>query len=323
MKELKIFGLNYNDKPSNIRVACRTFIVKDDKILVSYENNNNNNQLLLPGGKLEEKESLESCLIREIEEETGYIIQIKDKIVTINEYYGNCLWINHYFISEIIGDGNKLSFQEQINNRESKWVSINECLNIFKEYDQYFESDNMRYGIYQREYLALKEYLAYNELEIWDLYDKERNKLNKDHIRGLKLLDNQYHLVVHVWVKNEKGQYLISKRAKIKKYPLMWECVGGSVLKDETTYAAAIRETFEEVGIDLRKIEGKFITSFVRKEYQDIVDVYEFNYNGEASLEKATTNEVEETMWMNTDEIKELYNEGKMLKTLEYFVNNF
>ena len=156
-------------------------------------------------------------------------------------------------------------------------------------------------------------------MELWDLYDENRNKLNIDQVRGEKIPNGAYHLVTHVWIKNSKNEYLISKRSMKKKYPLMWECVGGSVLKDETTYLASIRETKEEVGVDLTNSSYKFITSFVRKDIQDIVDVYMFNYDGEASLDLATTDEVVEVKWMKKDEILSLYEDNKLMHTLEYF----
>lgn len=117
---------------------------------------------MFPGGGLERDESLEDCLIREIEEETGYIVRVKNKIVTINEYYEDYLWINNYFVCEIIDTGKiKLSKMEQEQKMEAKWFDFNECLNIFKEYDKYFEVDKMRCGMYKREYLALKEYIEF------------------------------------------------------------------------------------------------------------------------------------------------------------------
>ena len=160
MKQINIYGDNYNGKTSNVRVACRAFIVKDGKILISYENKNC--QLMLPGGGLENNESFEDCLVREIEEETGYIVIVKNKIVTINEYYEDYLWINHYFVCEIIGDGKiKLSKIEQEQKMESKWFNLDECFNIFKEYNKYSEIDVMRCGMYKRELLALKEYIEF------------------------------------------------------------------------------------------------------------------------------------------------------------------
>ena len=72
-------------------------------------------------------------------------------------------------------------------------------------------------------------------MEIWDLYDRERNIIG-EHIRGEELPENGFHLVVHIWIKNSKGQYLISQRSESRKSnPLMWECCGGSVLKGENS----------------------------------------------------------------------------------------
>lgn len=173
------------------------------------------------------------------------------------------------------------------------------------------------------EFFNMKKYIINDEIELWDLYDSNRNKLNKDHIRGVKLNEGEYHLVVHVWIKNQNGQYLMSKRSAIKKFPFMWECPGGSVLKGETTYDGGIREVKEEVGVDLSNISGRFITSIKRDEYQDIVDVYEFIYNGPVSLKQATTNEVDEIKWMTKEEIKKYFEEGKLLHTMEYFLSKF
>ena len=51
------------------------------------------------------------------------------------------------------------------------------------------------------------------DAEIWDLYNENRELLGKDHIRGEQLPIDGYHLVVHVWIRNSKGQYLISQRS--------------------------------------------------------------------------------------------------------------
>lgn len=83
-------------------------------------------------------------------------------------------------------------------------------------------------------------------MELWDLYDKNRNPIGREHIRGNEIPDGCYHIVVHVWIRNSKGQYLISQRsANRPAFPLMWETVGGSVLKSETSLQGAIREVQE------------------------------------------------------------------------------
>ena len=165
-----------------------------------------------------------------------------------------------------------------------------------------------------------------NEPELWDLYDKNRNIVATDHIRGQwPIPGNCYHLVVHVWLKNAKGEYLIAQRsAKRKSNPLMWECQGGSVTKGEDSLAGAIREVKEEVGIDVRPENGKLLFSRLRdvvdgKRFGDIMDVWLFEYDGESSLLNATTDEVAQTKWMPAHDIKKLYDDGKLVKTLGYF----
>ena len=159
-------------------------------------------------------------------------------------------------------------------------------------------------------------------MEIWDLYDENKNVTGKYCLRGDEIPENLYHLVVHVWIKNDKGEYLISQRAEDRPtFPLMWECVGGSVLKGENSLQGAIRETKEEVGIDLERIEGNLVYSKVRKikNKNNIMDVWFFKYNGVVELENATTNEVRDVKWMTKEQIRELFETNKLVRTLNYF----
>ena len=162
-------------------------------------------------------------------------------------------------------------------------------------------------------------------MELWDLYTKNRELTGKTHIRGEELPDGCYHLVVHVWIRNSKGEYLISQRsANRPTYPLMWECVGGSVLAGENSICGAIREAKEEVGIDLKPENGTLIFSKTRgiidsKIFHDIMDVWLFQYDAEVTLADATTDEVAQTCWMTVPEIQCLQNSGKMVETLSYF----
>jgi 8-oxo-dGTP pyrophosphatase MutT (NUDIX family) len=128
-----------------------------------------------------------------------------------------------------------------------------------------------------------------------------------------------------VWIRNSKGEFLISRRsADRSKFPMMYECVGGSALAGEDSLAAALRETKEEVGVDLDKSCGRVVFSVVGREingkkFSDILDVWVFDYDGAVDLMKATTDEVCELKWMSVREIKELMTEGKLVYTLEYF----
>ena len=157
--------------------------------------------------------------------------------------------------------------------------------------------------------------------ELWDVLDENKQKTGKTVERGKDMLKRgEYHLAIEAMLINDEGKILISQRAgHRKRYPLMWECVGGSALKGETSLETAIRETSEEVGVDLSNSTYQFVTSFVRKEIQDIVDVYLFNYDGITSLDAATTDEVVEVKWMTKDEITDLFKNNKLMPTLKYF----
>lgn len=164
-------------------------------------------------------------------------------------------------------------------------------------------------------------------MEIWDLYNLDREVIGS-HVRGTELPENGYHLVVHVWLRDRQGRYLLTQRSANKPtFPLHWECVGGSVLQGENSLQAALRETAEEVGIQLRAEDAKLLFTKVRgtqngKRYNDIVDVWLFPYDGEIALASATTDEVKQTKWMRREEVAKLREEGKLvysIKDLDYF----
>lgn len=131
--------------------------------------------------------------------------------------------------------------------------------------------------------------------------------------------------MVHVWIRNSKGEYLIAQRsANRTAFPLIWECVDGSVVKGEDSLQGALREAKEEVGVDLLPEKGQVIFTKTRKIidgkiYNDIMDVWLFDYDGEVDLGNATTDEVAQVAWMNREQIKELFEHNMFVDTLEYF----
>lgn len=164
-------------------------------------------------------------------------------------------------------------------------------------------------------------------MEKWDLYTKYREKTGEEYIRQSECMipEGKYHLVVHVWIRNSSGEYLISQRAATRPtFPLSWECVGGSVLAGESSIEGAVREVKEEVGIELNPAKGKLVFSKIRNEYdgmkfRDILDVWLFEYDGDIDLTNATTDEVNDAKWITTEDIHKLYDSGKLVKTLDYF----
>ena len=69
--------------------------------------------------------------------------------------------------------------------------------------------------------------------------------------------------------------------------------------------------------VDLQKRTVGRVVNGVK--ISDIVDVWLFAYDGPVSLEQATTEEVVQTVWMSKEQIKELYDTGKLVHTLGYF----
>lgn len=162
-------------------------------------------------------------------------------------------------------------------------------------------------------------------MEIWDLYTENRQLSGQRLVRGEAIPQGLYHMVVHVWITNGRGEFLISRRsANRPTYPLMWECVGGSVIAGEDSLRGALREAKEEVGIDLCPDKGRVIFSHIRgtidgQYFGDIMDVWLFTHEGEVHLEDATTDEVCELQWLTREQIKELFDKGEFVPTLFYF----
>ena len=109
--------------------------------------------------------------------------------------------------------------------------------------------------------------------EIWDVYDEHRRLTGRTHRRGDMLPPGDYHLVVHVFVRNPAGEFLITQRAPTKGFPLLWECTGGSAAAGEDSLTAALREVAEETGLTARPEDAKLVMELER--YRDcIADVY-------------------------------------------------
>lgn len=110
--------------------------------------------------------------------------------------------------------------------------------------------------------------------ELWDVYDKNRNLTGRTHVRGEDLLPGEYHLVVHVWIKNHRGQFLMTQRSPNKGYPLLWETTGGSAVAGDDSLTAALREVKEETGLALEGGNGRIVYQYSGPDHH--VDVWLF-----------------------------------------------
>ena len=151
---VKIVGGNYRGKWNKTRTACRGIIIRENRLLLSYETVTR--QWMLPGGGLEADEDERKCCIREVAEETGFRIRPTDCVLEIDEYYEDFKWINRYFFGEAIGEtAVHLTEREKEVGMEPRWLPLDEIIRIFSEHASYADTDEMRRGMYLREYTAL------------------------------------------------------------------------------------------------------------------------------------------------------------------------
>ena len=137
------------------RVGARGIVKKDEQYLMVYFKNDG--FYTLPGGGVEEGESFEEAVIREVIEETGYVCRVIKKGVTLKEYFTDSVWINHYFVLEVVEKTNtSLTKEEKALGLEPVWKSLEEVMDILSS----SESDHQDAdAIHNREFLGFTQSL--------------------------------------------------------------------------------------------------------------------------------------------------------------------
>ena len=153
METINIYGANRFNEVTKVRDACRGIVIQDGMILLTYEVNTD--QWFIPGGGLEGEETIQQCCIRELAEETGFVVNPLYHFATINEYYEEWKYISNYFICEITGETERvLTEREAEVGLEPRWIPLQEAITIFSKHQEYAH-DEMKRGAYLREYKAL------------------------------------------------------------------------------------------------------------------------------------------------------------------------
>lgn len=165
-------------------------------------------------------------------------------------------------------------------------------------------------------------------MEMMDVYNEEFEKTGKVVGRAHKNLSpGERFLMVDIFLYNDKNEFLIQKRASIKKWmPNIWDITGGAVSSGETSFQAAFRETKEELGIDIKENDIKLLAHL--KTPRSYVDIYiaKIDFTIEDLVLKI--DEVSEAKFVTKEELKNMllssyhrpmYNEA----VLEYIDRNF
>ena len=147
-------------------------------------------------------------------------------------------------------------------------------------------------------------------MEIWDIYNADRQKTGKTMVRGAAFESGAYHLAVHVCVFGSDGRMLIQQRQSDKKdWPDLWDIsVGGSAIAGENAAEAAERELYEELGIrvDLTGIRPNLTFNFSN----GFDNFFLIEKDVAISEPVLQAEEVKDAKWATRDEIKQMMTDG-------------
>ena len=161
--------------------------------------------------------------------------------------------------------------------------------------------------------------------ELWDIYDINKKKTGKTAERNVyQLQKGEYHIVVTGIIMNSKNEILISKRAEHKKFGLMWECNGGSILAGETSLEGIIRELKEELGIEFSKKEAIFLKEIRRDKIPpNFKDLWLFRRNVDLKDITFPDGEATEAKWVTINEFTKMFENKQIVSTIDFGVDEY
>ena len=150
-------------------------------------------------------------------------------------------------------------------------------------------------------------------MEIWDLYNVDREKTGETAVRGEALPPERYHLVVHVCIFNPRGEMLIQQRQPFKKgYPNLWDVsMGGSAVAGDTSIRAAEREVLEELGLSI-DLTGRLPALTIPFEF-GFDDFYLYDADPDLDTLTLQAEEVQAVRWAGLEEILRMMDEGTFI----------
>ncbi|MDE0082455.1 MAG: NUDIX domain-containing protein [Gammaproteobacteria bacterium] len=156
-----------------------------------------------------------------------------------------------------------------------------------------------------------------------DLFDADSIPLGRSIRRGEALGPGEYRLVVQVWVRNSRGEFLIQKRGLgLTEAPGLWAATAGWVVLGEDSSECAARELEEELGIRASPNELRMVLSRT----VGVTLGSAWLLERDTGLEELSLDpdEVTETTWATEEEIRSMVRKGEFFDYgYEYFAKLF
>lgn len=109
----------------NIRNSAKALIIKEQKLLVIKINDGDSEWYILPGGGQESEELLTTTVCREVLEEVGVEVEVKELAFVIEGAYGETFHrVDVVFLCRYIGERTDVNFKNDWNQVGYEWIDI-------------------------------------------------------------------------------------------------------------------------------------------------------------------------------------------------------
>lgn len=163
-------------------------------------------------------------------------------------------------------------------------------------------------------------------MEYVECFNRQNQSLEKKIPRHQMKNAPEYFRVMHAWITNEKGQYLVQKRAKKDDTrPFLWAFTSGMFLPGEAPIDGIIREVAEELTLPTSAAEWSLLKIITTDVPPYKTHTYIFHLARSQMPHFQATPEVSALAWWSYQEIIEAINQDQfwnypvLLNAPDYF----
>ena len=157
-------------------------------------------------------------------------------------------------------------------------------------------------------------------MEIWDIYDNNRIKTGKTHVRGEKMVEGDNILIVMILIFDKDGRMLSQQRPMDMTWgPGKWTMTaGGAVQAGETPSQAAERELYEELGIKMDFAGAR--PNFTMTNDTAFIDYFLVRADIDLATLSVPNEEVAGVKWVSKEEMLSMVDSGESMNYRKSFL---